>query len=504
MSLIGTTGALTAVRNLLSTKTNIFNLVGLQPPQTLLLCGPPGVGKTKAVEIAAKENDLPIYSISPGSNVQAHIKDVFRNASHSGQHHHGLSCIIFIDEIDVICPATPTHTPNAPPTPATGILVALIDSLSTFHHSSNTNQVFIIAATNRAHAVHVSLRRAGRFDNEVKLSPPSSDVRFQLLLAMVPDIDSNLGRELADGATGFVAADLHAACAKATKEGNSSQSFRNAFHVTKPSILRQNIVAEIPNCSWDDIGGLDQIKRRLQMAVTWPLLYRETYKRLQLKSPRGILLYGPPGCSKTTLVRAAASASHAAFISVSGADIYSSYLGEAERIVREAFMTARAAAPCILFLDEIEAIVGKRSVSGKQSDGNGVQERILSTFLTEMDGIESAGELLVIGATNRVEMLDDALLRPGRFDDILHVDLPDKTARLEILKIHTRDMLLDEDVDLVELSKRTTGYSGADLKGICNEAGLAAVREIFNDISSETKIEGVKANISVGYRHFSV
>ncbi|KAI0562580.1 AAA+ ATPase [Gracilaria domingensis] len=282
----------------------------------------------------------------------------------------------------------------------------------------------------------------------------------------------------------------------------------HAFQHVTPSVLRNSASSRVPNMSWDEIGGMHHVKRRLQMAVEWPLRHADTFTRLGLNAPRGILLHGPPGCSKTSLVRAAASQSRAVFIRLSGADIYSCYLGEAERMLRETFATARAAKPSILFLDELDAIVGKRSTDG-QVDGNGVQQRVLSTLLTEMDGIASAQGVLVIGASNRIDLLDDALLRPGRFDDILPVQLPDEHERLQILAIHTRTLSLHADVDLAQLAHRTNGHSGADLKAVCTEAGLGAMREAYlkrNKCRSMDPLQGLSRDHlpSITMEHFNL
>lgn len=244
------------------------------------------------------------------------------------------------------------------------------------------------------------------------------------------------------------------------------------------------------------------MKKRLQIAVEWPLRYSSTFNRLSLRPPRGILLHGPPGCSKTSLVRAAASHSHASFIRMNGADIYSCYVGEAESILRDAFSLARAAAPSILFLDEIDAIVGKRSLS--MVDGNPVQQRVLSTLLTEMDGIVVANNVLVIGATNRVDLLDDALLRPGRFDEIIKVDLPDENDRMQILQLYTRKLPVADDVDLNYMAGVTNGCSGADLKGLCSEAALRCLREYRHSHALNDDDKLSEDDIVVNMKHFNI
>jgi transitional endoplasmic reticulum ATPase len=286
---------------------------------------------------------------------------------------------------------------------------------------------------------------------------------------------------------GFVAADLVQLCAEAFKiavVGGSdpqlrSSDFMDALRNVRPSLLRGGLSTELIRTSWDDIGGANETKERLRMAVEWPLKHASTYKRLGLTTPRGLLLHGPPGCSKTTLVRAAATASRSNFLHISGADVYSCYLGEAERILRGCFDAARAAAPSILFIDEMDAIVGKRDAGGAQDGGNDVKDRVLSTILTELDGITSCRGVVVIGATNRVDLLDDALLRPGRFDEIVQVGLPGAAERCQILRIHAGRLPLEDDVDLDDVALLLRhGCSGAEIAAVCQEAGLLALREV--------------------------
>jgi len=257
------------------------------------------------------------------------------------------------------------------------------------------------------------------------------------------------------------------------------EDFEFAIKSLPPSIMRGSLVDEIPQVTWDDIGGLETVKQQLVSAVEWPLRYGETYKRLGLHPPRGILLHGPPGCAKTTLVKAVANCCRASFLSLPAATVFSPFLGDAERTVREAFQTARRARPSIIFFDEIDALVAKRSFGSSDQD-EGVQTRVLSTLLNCMDGVEQAEDILVIGATNRLDMIDPALLRPGRFDKILRVPLPDMTSRRHILNIHTRGMPLDGDVDISNLAQLTQFFSGADLENMCREAALAAMKDCFD------------------------
>ncbi|CDF35573.1 unnamed protein product [Chondrus crispus] len=524
MSRHAETDALKAVLSFLNVDREALECYGATPPRALLLSGPPGVGKTKAVHLAAEKLALPVFTVVPGQNVIQQLHDAFRGNTQptdiEQDHAAASSRIIFLDEVDAICPlrslSTSTSSSN---TRITSVLLSFIDPPpvpQSIVHTKSPAITYVIAATNRPNAIDPTLRRPGRFDLEVSLLPPTLSDRLSILSALEPNGHGLHLLKIAERTAGYVPADLDALCkfahqihARQTSKDCEPdlegyyKSFDLALAKSKPSVLRDSLAVEVPRCTWDMIGGLADVKRRLKMAVEWPLRYPGTFQRLGLKAPRGILLYGPPGCSKTTLVRAAASESHAVFMRMNGADVYSCYLGEAERILREAFASARAAAPCILFLDEIDAIVGKRSRGGEgQPDGNGVQERVLTTLLTEMDGIVSASGVLVVGATNRLDLLDDALLRPGRFDDILQVGLPDESARLQILQIHCSKLPLADDVHLADIAKRAIGKSGADLMSVCKEASLAALREHYRKGISSIKAPESSPFVEVRARHF--
>lgn len=487
-------------------------------PSALLLSGPPGVGKSASVRIVAHQLHLPLFVVKPAAHVHRRLADALRSARTAAAS--SLS-LLFIDEIDAVCPAesSPSAALHVVPTPAAALLMAVLNpppSRSEWPSAARKPRVVVIAATNRPHAVHPALLSPTCFQRQVVLQPPSLDHRLHFLTRMLPHADPHHLSLIAARTSAFVAADLQALCDAAhthQQQHHQCQQYRpsslaldRACRDTKPSVLRHHVAATVPDMSWSSIAGMHLVKRRLRIAVEWPLRYAATFNRLALKAPRGILLHGPPGCSKTSLVRAAASESRLAFLRLSGADIYSCYLGEAERILRDAFTTARVAAPSILFIDEIDAIVGKRSVTGLV-DGNAVQQRVLSTLLTEMDGIVSAQGVLVVAATNRVDLLDDALLRPGRFDDILKVDLPDQQTRLDILRIHTQSMTLHPDVDLHLIASRTARFSGADLKALCTEAALSALRELYATAHPDThpvNTSAVDSTPVIAMRHFKL
>ena len=349
-------------------------------------------------------------------------------------------------------------------------------------------KVIVIGATNRPNAIDSALRRPGRllifndrFDREIQLKAPNKEKRLEILMQLVKDIPIQADLDnLASITIGYVTADLvslvsEACMISATENSHyiTTDILMKSFNeLGTPSMLRASQIS-FEKMDWSSIGGLESVKQILKQSVQWPILHKAVFSRLGLQSPRGILLYGPPGCSKTTLAKILASQTGLAFFSLNGAGIYSSAVGESEASIRTLFTTARSCSPCVIFFDEIDALVGKR---GSKSKGDSVQERILSTLLNEMDGIENSPGILVMGATNRPDMIDSALLRPGRFDKVVYVPPPNTVERFEILKIYTKGMPLADDVDLNHLAEITGDCTGADLKGICREAALVTLR----------------------------
>ncbi|MCS7386935.1 MAG: CDC48 family AAA ATPase [archaeon GB-1867-005] len=475
----------------------LFKRLGIDPPKGVLLYGPPGCGKTLLAKAVANETDAHFISIN-GPEIMSkfygeseqRLREVFEEAK---QH---APSIIFIDEIDAIAPKREEVTGEVEKR-VVAQLLALMDGLEA------RGDVIVIGATNRPNALDPALRRPGRFDREIEIGVPDKQGRYEILqihtrnMPLAEDVDL---RKLAEITHGFVGADLAALCREAAMKALrrylpqidlqqeripqevleklrvTMRDFMDAFKEITPSAMRE-VYIELPNVHWEDIGGLEEAKRELKEAVEWPIKYPEAFKRMGIRPPRGILLYGPPGCGKTLLARAVATESEANFISVKGPELLSKWVGESEKAVREVFRKARMAAPAIIFLDEVDAIAPMRGLGYGDSR---VTERVISQILTEMDGLVTLENVVVIGATNRPDILDPALLRPGRFDRIIYIPPPDYKARLEILKIHTRNIPLADDVDLEEVARVTEGYSGSDLEAICREAAMAALREDIN------------------------
>jgi len=475
----------------------LFKRLGIDPPKGILLYGPPGCGKTLLAKAVANETDAYFIAIN-GPEIMSkfygeseqRLREIFEDAKEHSP------AIIFIDEIDAIAPKREEVTGEVEKR-VVAQLLALMDGLEA------RGDVIVIGATNRPNALDPALRRPGRFDREIEIGVPDKQGRFEILQVHtrnMPLADNVDLRRLAEITHGFVGADLAALCREAAMKALRRilakidldkdeipteileqlevrmEDFMNAFREITPTALRE-IEVEVPNVRWSDVGGLEKVKQELREAVEWPLKYPDAFKRLGIDPPKGILLYGPPGCGKTLLAKAVATESEANFVSVKGPEIFSKWVGESERAIRELFRKARQVAPSVIFIDEIDAIAPMRGIGIGDSM---VTERVVSQLLTEIDGLEKLEGVVVIGATNRPDILDPALLRPGRFDRIVYVPPPDKKARYEILKIHTRRMPLAEDVNLKELADITEGFSGSDLEVLVREAGLLALREDIN------------------------
>ncbi|RCI05459.1 hypothetical protein CU098_012881 [Rhizopus stolonifer] len=466
-----------------------FKQLNIEAPKGVLLYGPPGVGKTFLVSLVAQRCQAKMFVIQGPElfgpfmgESEERLRARFIEAQEYGLKEN-VPVILFIDEIDALTPKR--ETTQSHENRMVAQLLTLMDGIK------SRGRLVVVGATNRPNAIDPALRRPGRFDREVSMDPPSADDRYSLFESQIKQmpLDESFDlRSLADMTNGYVAADINAVCREAamTAVQRASKSlqeevlvgmndFLSACTAVGPSMQR-GFQVQVEKMNWDDVGGLKEVKKKLKQAVEWPLLYKESFKRLGLKAPRGILLYGPPGCSKTSLVKVIAASTNIAFLSINGAQLYSPFVGDSEKVVRTTFQKARSSAPAIVFLDETEAIVGKRNMGSGGSSGDSVQERVLSTLLNEMDGVESADSVLVVGATNRPDMLDAALMRPGRFDQIIYIPPPDEESRLEILKIHTRHMPMDLDVDLIQVSKQTEYYTGADLQNVCREAAMEALR----------------------------
>ncbi|KAB1206792.1 hypothetical protein CJ030_MR7G013461 [Morella rubra] len=530
-AIAGNAEALQAFRELITFPlyyTRQAQKLGLKWPRGLLLYGPPGTGKvlasyslalfvatfdiacccsvdfkfserlidgdeTSLVRAVVRECGAHLTIISPHSVHRAHVgesESVLRDAFSEAYSHAmmGKPAVIFIDEIDALCPRRESRREQD--VRVASQLFSLMDSNKP--SSSSVPQVAVVASTNRVDAIDPALRRSGRFDAEVEVTTPTEEERFQILklytkkVPLDPDVDL---RAIATSCNGYVGADLEALCREATifavKKSMDAkddagvlslrmEDWKHARSVVGPSITR-GVTVEIPKVTWEDIGGLKDLKKKLQQAVEWPIKHSAAFSRLGISPVRGILLHGPPGCSKTTLAKAAAHASQASFFSLSGAELYSMYVGEGEALLRNTFQRARLAAPSIIFFDEADVVAAKRG--GSSSSNITVGERLLSTLLTEMDGLLEAKGILVLAATNRPQAIDAALMRPGRFDLVLYVPPPDLEARYEILRVHTRNMKIDTVVNLRRIAEDTELFTGAELEGLCREAGIVALRE---------------------------
>jgi transitional endoplasmic reticulum ATPase len=487
----------------------IFERLGIDPPKGVLLHGPPGCGKTLIARAVANETDAFFRTIS-GPEImhkfygesEANLRKIFDEASARAP------SIIFLDEIDAIAPKREEMgSEKQVEKRVVAQLLALLDGLS------SRGQVIVIGATNIPNVLDPALRRPGRFDREIEIGIPDMNGRLTILdihtRGMPLAEDVGLTR-IAEMTHGFVGADLEALCREAAMATLrkifpridfeqeeipydtlmqlqvSMDDFREALKEVEPSAIRE-VFTEVPDVKWEDVGGLEEVKRVLKETIEWPLKYNDLFKQAGTSPSKGILLYGPPGSGKTLLAKAVASESEVNFISVKGPELMSKWVGESEKGVREIFKKAKQASPCIIFFDEIDSVVPKRGSDAASH----VADRVISQFLTELDGIEELKGIMVLAATNRVDIIDQALLRAGRFDFHLEVPVPDRTARLEILKVHTRDKPLAADVDLSGLADALDGLVGADLESLCRKAAMKAIREFIElekDDYSDLKI----------------
>lgn len=489
----------------------IFDRIGIEAPKGVLLHGPPGTGKTLLAKAVANETNANFYSIS-GPEIMSkfygeseeRLREIFKEAEENAP------SIIFIDEIDSIAPKREEVSGDVEKRVVSQLLT-LMDGIQ------SRGKLVVIGATNRPNAIDPALRRPGRFDREIDIGIPDEQGRLDILLihsrGMPLTEDVNL-ESIAKVTHGFVGADLEALSKEAAmrslrrilpeinleqpkipaeilnKIKITKQDFDEALRDVQPSAMRE-VLVQRPNVGWEDIGGLQQVKEELAEAIEWPLKHADLFTEANVQPPKGILLYGPPGTGKTMIAKAVAATSEANFISIKGPELISKWVGESEKGVREVFRKARQAAPCVVFFDELDAIAPRRG--GSEGDGH-VTERVISQMLTELDGLEDLKGVVVIGATNRPDIIDEALLRPGRFDRILEVPAPDKDARKQIFRIHTKKKPLESDVNLDKLVEMTEGMTGADVAALVNAAAMSAIKEHVRQKS------GSKLRISM--KHF--
>ncbi|ACV48201.1 MULTISPECIES: CDC48 family AAA ATPase [Halomicrobium] len=496
----------------------LFQQLGIEPPKGVLLHGPPGTGKTLMAKAVANEIDAHFTTIS-GPEIMSkyygeseeQLREVFEEAEENAP------AIVFIDEIDSIAPKR-GETQGDVERRVVAQLLSLMDGLD------ERGDVIVIGATNRVDAIDPALRRGGRFDREIEIGVPDKEGRKEILqvhtrgMPLSEDIDLE---SYAENTHGFVGADL----AQLTKEGAmnalrrirpdidlesdeidaevleslevSKQDFKEALKGIEPSALRE-VFVEVPDTSWDSVGGLEDTKERLRETIQWPLEYPSVFEQMDLQAAKGVLLYGPPGTGKTLLAKAVANEAQSNFISIKGPELLNKFVGESEKGVREVFSKARENAPTVVFFDEIDSIAAERGSGGGDSQ---VGERVVSQLLTELDGLEAMEDVVVIATTNRPDLIDSALIRPGRLDRHVHVPVPDEDARRAIFQVHTRGKPLADGVDLDQLARRTEGYVGADIEAVAREASMAATREFINSVDPDD-IDDSVSNVRITMDHF--
>ncbi|RRJ33560.1 CDC48 family AAA ATPase [Halocatena pleomorpha] len=496
----------------------LFRQLGIDPPKGVLLHGPPGTGKTLMAKAVASEIDAYFTNIS-GPEIMSkfygeseeQLREIFEEASDNAP------AIVFIDELDAIAPKRGETTGDVERR-VVAQLLSLMDGLE------ERGQVTVIGATNRVDALDPALRRGGRFDREIEVGVPDQEGRKEILqvhtrgMPLTDDVDLDV---YAENTHGFVGADLESLA----KEGAmtalrrirpqldlesdeidsevledlrvTDDDFRDALKGIEPSALRE-VFVEVPDVTWNSVGGLENTKDRLRETIQWPIDYPEVFRTMDMASAKGVLLYGPPGTGKTLLAKAIANEANSNFISIKGPELLNKYVGESEKGVRDVFSKARENAPTVVFFDEIDSIAGER---GQRMSDSGVGERVVSQLLTELDGVEELDDVVVIAATNRPDLIDSALLRPGRLDRHVHVPVPDEEARQAIFEVHTRDKPLADAVDLERLARMSDGYVGADIEAVCREAAMIATREFIDHVDAE-EIETSVGNVRITMDHF--
>ena len=484
----------------------LFDKIGVEAPKGVLLYGPPGTGKTLLAKAVAGETNANFVSLSGPEIMAKHygeseerLREIFTQAEENSP------SIIFIDEIDSIAPKRDEVSGELEKRIVSQLLT-LMDGMK------SRGKVVVIAATNRPDSIDPALRRPGRFDREIEIGIPDDEGRFDILSIHtrgMPIDDKVDLKQISKITHGFVGADLEVLAKEAAmrslrriladeeidldedkisseilqKIKITSEDFRDALKEVSPSALRE-VQVQIPDVSWDDVGGLDALKEELREAIEWPIKHKEAFDYIDVESPKGILLHGPPGTGKTLIAKALAKMTESNFISIKGPELLSKWVGESEKGIREIFRKARQAAPCIIFLDEVDALVPRR---GSSDSGSHVTESVVSQILTEIDGLEELHNVLIIGATNRLDIVDEALLRPGRFDRIIEVPNPDTKGRQQIFEIHTKKKPLANDVKIEKLVELTDGFSGAEIGAVANRAAMAALKRYVSGKSQNIK-----------------
>ena len=481
----------------------LFEKIGVEAPKGVLLYGPPGTGKTLLAKAVAGETNAHFTSLS-GPEImgkyygesEERIREIFNQAEENSP------SIIFIDEIDSIAPKRDEVSGEVEKRIVSQLLT-LMDGMK------SRGKVVVIAATNRPDSIDPALRRPGRFDREIEIGIPDEEGRFEILSIHTRGmpIDEKVDlKQISKTTHGFVGADLEMLSKEAAmrslrrilpeidldedkisteilqKIKITSEDFRDALKEVRPSALRE-VQVQVPNVSWDDVGGLEELKEELREAIEWPIKHKDAFEYVDVQSPKGVLLYGPPGTGKTLIAKALAKMTDSNFISIKGPELLSKWVGESEKGVREVFRKARQVAPCIIFFDEIDALVPRRS----GNDSSHVSENVVSQILTEIDGLEELHNVLIIGATNRLDIVDEALLRPGRFDRVIEVPKPDAKGREQIFKIHTQKKPLAKDVDILKIVELTNGFSGAEMAAIANRAAIASLKRYVAGKSENVK-----------------